>query len=82
MRTGGGDIDCTDKAIFTYNTKKEKVSIYDGLFDFIPKTSFFFPGTGFPEKGCDHIKSAVRFRSWRENALIAGTPLVYRNMEG
>lgn len=75
-------MDRTDKTIFTYNTKKEKVSIYDGSFDFIPKTSFFFPGTRFPEKGCDHIKSAVRFRIWRENALIAGTPLVYRNMEG
>lgn len=46
------------------------------------KLHSFFPGTGFPEKGCDHIKSAVRFRIWRENALIAGTPLVYRNMEG
>ncbi len=41
-----------------------------------------FPGTGFPEKGCDHIKSAVWFRSWWENALIAGTPLGYKNMEG
>ena len=43
MRTGGDwYMDRTDKTIFTYNTKKEKVSIYDGSFDFIPKTSFFF----------------------------------------
>ena len=27
---GAWYIDCTGQAIFTYNTKKEKVSIYDG----------------------------------------------------